>query len=168
MQKNHEDNSSDVYTHADYAAIDMSPFPVKTKAGNKYKPGLPGMLSICRFQVVDNDLAAAAVLLRLKWRWRQSKKLDRFGKEWVAESRWEWAIGSGLSWHEFVKRGLPRLRQCEFVIARQMKLGKKKLLWIHLDETKLPQPHGIAWEHFAKRMIGDRAIGEKNLVGNPN
>jgi len=98
-----------IYKHADSATIE-SPFPVKTKAGYKYKPGLPGMLAACWFQV-GGDLAAAAILLRLKWRWRQKKKLQRFGKEWVAESRWQWAVGSGLTWHEFVKRGLPRLRK---------------------------------------------------------
>ena len=155
-----------VYVHAEDAAIE-APFPVKTSTGHKYKPGLPGMLAICRFQVGE-DLAAAAILLRLKWRWRQKKKLQRFGKEWVAESRWHWAMGSGLTWHEFVKRGLPRLRKCEFVIVRQMKLGQKKLLWMHLDETKLPQPSAPAWEYFVKRMLGVQVIGAEKLVGNPS
>ena len=144
-----EDPYGVVYAHADCAIID-NPFPVKTKSGYKFKPGLLGMLAICRFQV-GGDLAAAVILLRLKWRWRQKKKLQRFGKEWVAESRWEWAIGSGLTWHEFVKRGLPRLRKCEFVIVRQMKLRKKKLLWMHLDETKLPAPSGLVGNTMQKR-----------------
>jgi hypothetical protein len=155
-----------IYAHADCATIDKNPFPVKTKSGYKYKPGLPGMLAVCRFQV-GGDLAAAAVLLRLKYRWRQHKKLQRFGREWVAESRWQWAIGSGLTWHEFVKRGLPRLRKCEFVTIRQMKLGSKKLLWMHLDASKMPAPSGLAWEHFAKQMIGVTVIGADKLVGNP-
>lgn len=154
-----------VHKHADNATIE-SPFPTKTKNGYKYKPGIPGMLAACRFQV-GGDLAAAVILLRLKWRFRQQKKLVRFGIEWVAESRWQWAIGSGLTWHEFVKRGLPRLRKCEFVKVRQMKLGNKKLLWMHLDETKLPQAAGSAWEHYAKQMIGDKAIGTQKLIGNP-
>jgi hypothetical protein len=139
-----EDPYEVVYSHADNASID-NPFPTKTSKGYKYNAGLPGMLSVCRFQV-DGDLAAAAILLRLMWRWRQKKKLERFGLEWVAENRWQWAIGSGLTFHEFVKRGLPRLRKCEFVLIRQMKLGKKKLLWMHLDVSKLPQPAGSAWE----------------------
>lgn len=153
------------YKHADNATIE-NPFPTKTKNGYKYKPGLPGMLAVCRFQV-GGDLAAAAILLRLIWRFRQKKKLVRFGIEWVAESRWHWAIGSGLTWHEFVKRGLPRLRKCEFVKVRQMKLGNKKLLWMHLDETKLPQAAGSAWEVYAAQMIGAKAIGAQNLIGNP-
>ena len=163
--KGYEDPYEVVYSHADNATID-SPFPVKTKGGHKYKPGLPGMLAACRFQV-GGDLAAAAILLRLKWRWRQKKKLQRFSKDWVAESRWEWASGSGLTWHEFVKRGLPRLRKCAFVTVRQMKLGKKKLLWMHLDDTKLPPPSGPGWEHYAKTMLGVKAIGAQKLVGNP-
>jgi len=165
MKINSENPYEVAYAHADNAIID-NPFPVKTKGGYKYKPGLPGMLSVCRFEV-GGDLAAAAILLRLKWRWRQKKKLQRFGKDWVAESRWDWAIGSGLTWHEFVKRGLPRLRNCEFVTVRQMKLGKKKLLWMHLDETKLPAPSGLGWEYHAKTMIGVKPIGAKKLVGNP-
>jgi hypothetical protein len=163
--KGYEDPYEVVYSHADNATID-NPFPVKTKSGYKYKPGIPGMLAICRFQV-GGDLAAAVILLRLKWRWRQKKKLQRFGKDWVAESRWEWASGSGLTWHEFVKRGLPRLRKCEFVTVRQMKLGKRKLLWMHLDETKLPPPSGLGWEYHAKKMIGAKIIGAQKLVGNP-
>ena len=51
---------------------------------------------------------------------------------------------------------------------RQMKLGQKKLLWMHLDETKLPQPSGPAWEYFVKRMIGLKVIGAEKLVGNPS
>ena len=138
----------------------------KSKAGYEYKPGLPGMLAVCRFQV-GGDLAAAAILLRLKWRWRQKKKLQRFDKEWVAESRWHWAIGSGLSWHEFVKRGLPRLRACNFVEVRQMKLGQTKMLWMHLDATSLPPPSGDEWQWFAKTMMGVSPIGAKKLIGNP-
>src|SRR6266702_1333805 len=52
-----------VYVHAEDATIE-TPFPVKTSTGHKYKPGLPGALAICRFQVGD-DLAAAAILFRL-------------------------------------------------------------------------------------------------------
>jgi hypothetical protein len=48
-----------------------------------------------------------------------------------------------------------------------MKLGKKKLLWMHLDETKLPAPSGLGWEYHAKAMIGVKPIGAKKLVGNP-
>jgi hypothetical protein len=159
------DAYADVYAHADNATIG-GPFPVKTEAGYKYKPGLPGMLAICRFQV-GGDLAAAVLLLRLKWRWRQKQKLKRFGVEWVAESRWEWAIGAGLTWHEFVKRALPRLRKCEFVSVRQMKLGSKKLLWMHLNESKLPSPNEPAWECFAKQLIGVKPIGAEKLIANP-
>jgi hypothetical protein len=159
-------NPATIHKHAENATIDAYPFPVKTKAGYKYKPGLPGMLAACRFQV-GGDLAAAVVLLRLKWRWRQVKKLERFEKEWVAESRWHWAVGSGLTWHEFTKRALPRLRKCEFVTVRQMKLGKRKLLWMHLDIAKLPQPAGPAWEHYATQMLGMKPIGADKLIGNP-
>jgi len=165
MKVNELDSSATIYKHADNATIEY-PFPAKTKNGYKFKPGLPGMLSVCRFQV-GGDLAAAVLLLRLKWRWRQKKKLQRFNKEWVAESRWHWAIGAGLTWHEFTKRALPRLRKCEFVTARQMKLGKTKLLWIHLDQTKLPQAAGLAWEHYVTQMLGTKAIGAEKLIGNP-
>ncbi len=51
-----DDAYETVYVHADNATIE-APFPVKTKTGHKYKPGLPGMLAICRFQVGE-DLAA--------------------------------------------------------------------------------------------------------------
>jgi hypothetical protein len=144
--ENYYDPYEVAYEHADNATIDEYPFPIKTKQGYKYKPGLPGMLAICRYQV-GGDLAAAAILLRLKYRWNAKKKLSRFGKEWIAESRWQWAVGSRLTWHEFVKRGLPRLRKCEFVEIRQMKLGNRKLLWMRLDETAATSRTWIGTSH---------------------
>jgi hypothetical protein len=59
------------------------------------------------------------------------------------------------------------MRKCDFVTVRQMKLGQKKLLWMTLDESKLPQPHGPAWEWFAKQMIGKKVIGAEKLIGSP-
>jgi len=58
QSKGSEEPYEVVYANADNTIID-NPFPVK-------KPGVPGMLAICRFQV-GGDLAAAAILLRLKW-----------------------------------------------------------------------------------------------------
>ena len=48
-----------------------------------------------------------------------------------------------------------------------MKLGQKKLLWMHLDPMNLPAPKGEEWSWFAKEMIGVKVIGAPKLIGNP-
>ena len=101
--------------------------------------GQPGALSMCRNQV-GGDICAAALLYRLKYRWeRTEKKLVRFGKEWLAMSRSDWATEAGLSEGEMKNRALPKLRKTNFVEIRQMKLNPSgpKLLWMHLDAMEI-------------------------------
>ena len=80
-------------------------------------------------------MATAAFLYRIKWRFQMKKKIERFGKEWVAMSRADWAKECGLTIGEFKNRALPRLREQPFVTIRQMKLNpiEPKVLWVHLD-----------------------------------
>ena len=119
--------------------------------------GEPGALAMARFQA--GDLLAGILLYRLRYRWRMDKKLIRFGKEWVAMSRSDWAREAGLSEAQMKNRALPILRGCEFVQVRQMKLtpGGPKLLWMHLDEALLPNTHDQCWEAHEMKM-NDGAI----------
>ena len=96
--------------------------------------GAPGALAVARNQA-GGDWAAGMFLYRIKFRWRMKKKLERHGKEWVAMSRENWAVESGLTFGEFKNRALPKLRKWPFVTIRSMKLvpGGPKLLWVHLD-----------------------------------
>jgi hypothetical protein len=98
--------------------------------------GVPGAFAVARNQA-GLDWAAAVLLYRLKWRWLGEKKLKRFGKEWIAMSRSDWAQEAGLSEAEMKNRALPNLRKRQFVTIRAMKLGNKKLLWMSLDTALL-------------------------------
>jgi len=99
--------------------------------------GKPGAFALARNQA-GGDIMAAALLYRLKWYFdpgKNTKKLGRFDKEWIAMSRRDWAIEAGLSEGEMKNRALPRLRKQPFVTIRQMVLvrGGPKLLWMSLD-----------------------------------
>jgi hypothetical protein len=108
----------------------------KKTPGDKKPPafGFPGAFAVARNQA-GGDLAAAAFLYRIKWRFRMKKKLERNGLNWVAMSRDNWAKESGLTFGEFKNRALPRLRQQLFVKIQQWKLEPRgpKLLWVNLD-----------------------------------
>jgi hypothetical protein len=100
--------------------------------------GMPGYFALARNRA-GGDWAAGLLLYRLMWRWRMSNKLERLGKQWVAMSRSDWARECGLSESEMKNRALPNLRKQSFVTIRAMKLGNKKLLWMHLDEAQAYQ-----------------------------
>jgi hypothetical protein len=101
--------------------------------------GKPGALALARYQA-DGDWAAGALLYRVKFHFSpQKKRLTRFGLEWVAMSRHDWATEAGLSDSEMNNRALPKLRARPFMEIRAMKLSPNgpKLLWIHLDLVKM-------------------------------
>jgi hypothetical protein len=97
--------------------------------------GMPGFYALARNQA-GGDWAAGLLLYRLKWRWRMTSKLKRFGIEWVAMSRSDWAREAGLSESEMKNRALPNLRKQPFVKIRAMTVNGKKMLWMHLDEAE--------------------------------
>lgn len=108
------------------------------KTAKKSSFGFPGEFAIARNQV-GGDICAAALLYRLKYRWRLKKKLERFGKEWIAMSRRDWAREAGLTFGEIKNRALPKIRNCGFVEVRAMKItpGGKKLVWMSLDVAEM-------------------------------
>ncbi len=124
--------------------------------------GAPGAFAVARHQV-GGDICAAALLFRLKYRWdHNKKKLERNGKEWVAMSRSNWAREAGLSEGEMKNRALPRLRKCNFVEIRQMKITPDgpKLLWMRLDLEELAS-NTEPWETYEMDLNGMHAMGHQ-------
>ena len=122
--------------------------------------GVPGAFAVARYQV-GGDICAAVLLYRLRYRWDHcAKKLERNDKEWVAMSRSNWAREAGLSEGQMKNRALPRLRQCDFVEIRQMKLtpDSPKLLWMRLDLEKLPS-HTESWDIYESDLNGMHGMG---------
>ena len=52
-------------------------------------------------------------------------------------SREDWAREAGLSIGEMKNRALPKLRKCQCVTIRAMRLGDKKLLWMSITPEDL-------------------------------
>jgi hypothetical protein len=153
-----------VTTAPDGTIVNMDQFPVKTKNGYEHRPGLVGMLGQFRY-AVDYDLHAAVLLQHVAWRFKPgTKKLQRWDKEWIAQSRWDWAAGAGLKWSEFVKQALPRLKKAGekygFLEAHTMKLKGVNVLWMHLDPEKVPGLTTAAMPSYASRMLGNKIIGQ--------
>jgi hypothetical protein len=110
-------------------------------AVSKYKPGMPGMFAISRL-LSNGDWRTAALLLRLEYRWRQTNKLIRNEREWIAESSSDWGKGSGLTASEMKNGALPGIKNLGFVIVEHWKIkahDKVKVLWLHLDVELLAQ-----------------------------
>ena len=132
---------------------------------SKKKPnwGVPGAFAFCRNQV-EGDICAAALLYRLKYRWKfMKRKLLRHSLEWVAMSRSNWAQEAGLSEGEMKNRALPRLRKFDFVKIRQMKLTPDgpKLLWMHLDVVALNDAI-MPWDDmYEPELNGMNVIGNE-------
>lgn len=126
--------------------------------------GMPGAYAMARNQA-GGDWAAGLLLFRLKWRFQQKKKLERLGKQWIAMSRSDWAKEAGLSESEMKNRALPKLRKCQFVTIRPMKLGGVKLLWMSLDPAKQYE-----WttddETYQMLLNGAKLPGYEKLPGN--
>jgi hypothetical protein len=113
----------------------------KTPSKKKTYFGKPGAFAMARNQA-GGDIVAAALLYRIKYYFdpeKKTKRLDRFGKQWIAMSRSEWATEAGLSEGEMKNRALPRLRKFDYVDIRPMRLNYQSpiRLWIHLDLQKL-------------------------------
>jgi hypothetical protein len=124
--------------------------------------GKPGALAVTRYQA-GNDLVSAMLLYRIKFYFRPGvkfKKLTRFGKDWIAMSRSDWAREAGLSEGEMKNRALPRLRKLPFIEIRQMKLTPSgpKLLWVSLDLSILAE-WTDDFEHSQWRLNGGTGPG---------
>ncbi|MEM9059852.1 MAG: hypothetical protein AAGD13_05260 [Pseudomonadota bacterium] len=68
----------------------------KKKGPDDYSFGTPGPLAISINQA-GFDVMAGIFLYRIKWRSMMKQKLIRFGMEWVAMSRKQWAQEAGLT-----------------------------------------------------------------------
>ncbi len=120
--------------------------------------GFPGAFAQAR-NAAGGDWAAGVLLYRIHYRWHTvSSKLDRCGKEWLAMSREELAIESGLSMSELKNRALPKLRKLPFIEIRAMKLGKIKKLWFRLEDGPL-EDHFDDWEWYLSVLNGSKPIG---------
>lgn len=122
--------------------------------------GLPGLYALARNRA-GGDWAAGLLLYRLMWRWRMEHKLERLGKQWVAMSRDDWAREAGLSSGEMKNRALPNLRKQAFVTIRGMKLGNRKLLWMHLDESAAYEGT-TPWDMYDGSLNG-KVIGDHKV-----
>ena len=122
--------------------------------------GKSGAVAWARY-CVGGDLCAALLLYRLRYRWKAKNKLQRFNKDWIAMSRSDWAREAGLSEGEMRNRALPKLRKCDFVEVRQMKLTPKhpKTLWMHLVEHNLPNEKDYPWELHEWKINNGKIIG---------
>ena len=122
--------------------------------------GKPGAYALARNQA-GGDWAAGVLLYRIKWRWAtMGKKLHRFGKDWVAMSRANWAKEAGLSEAEMKNRALPILRKRQFIKIRQMKITptQPKLLWVTLDL-------GLLHEWTEPEEIHDHLLNGGTMIG---
>jgi hypothetical protein len=111
----------------------------------------PGEVALCR-KVSGGDMAAGILLHRIAVLWKlRKKKLERFGREWLAMSRADWARSAGLSEAEMKDRALPRLKKAcaAFIEVRPMRLtpDSPNILWISLD------PQGMA-----NAVMGDSSL----------
>lgn len=111
-------------------------------AESKNQWGAPGLYALCR-NLTNGDMAAGLLLFRVYGLWRMDKlkRLERFGKEWFAMSRADWARSAGLSENEMKDRALPRLRKscAAFIEIRTMRIHRNgpNLIWISLDVEEM-------------------------------
>ncbi len=114
---------------------------IKAAQANKARLGAPSELARCR-AIAGGDLRAGALLYRIAILWREiNPKIDRGGKEWLAMTRDDWAISSGLSLSELKNYALPILQTyaAEIVETQSMFRGKDKKLGIRFDPIAFAQ-----------------------------
>jgi len=117
----------------------------------------PGEFALCR-RLTSGDWAAAVLLHRVMVLCKLRKtKLKRFGKEWLAMSRKEWADSAGLSDAEIKDRALPNLRKhCSgFVEIRTMRIvpDQPNKLWISFD-PELITDQAVPWDMYRLALNG--------------
>jgi hypothetical protein len=112
----------------------------------------PGHYARCR-KLAGNDMAAGLLLYTIYGRWNLALKkksntgkntfLQRKGVPWIAMSRENWAIASGLTLAETKNRALPRLKKScgQFIRFEAWRLNptSPKQLWINLDKDGLEE-----------------------------
>ena len=92
-------------------------------------PHGPGAMAVIRDQA-GGDLRAAVLLYRIKHFFdpkNNFKKLERFGRQWIAMPREQWAFEAGLNRSEMVNYALPKLKKLPFIAIRAMNVKGKKL-----------------------------------------
>lgn len=127
----------------------------------------PNLNALCR-KLAGSDIKAGLFLFHILYLWRNRKhKLQRHDKEWLAHKREIWASASGLTFNEFTKSALPRVRKncIEFLEIRAMGNGPNKALWVHVDESALKEVinsnNAIPWDLFYAALNGVGPGNEK-------
>lgn len=109
---------------------------IKEAKTGKTRLNSPGELARCR-AIAGGDWRAAMLLYRVAHLWRAiNPKLIRHGVQWIAMTREDWAMSSGLGVFELRDYALPRLRKYGHGIVRIEANGRgaDKKLWVHLDK----------------------------------
>ncbi|WP_340287423.1 hypothetical protein [Sulfitobacter pontiacus] len=127
----------------------------------------PNLNALCR-KLAGSDIKAGLFLFHILYLWRNRKhKLQRHSKDWLAHKREAWAAASGLTFDEFTKAALPRVRKncSEFLEIRAMGNGSNKGLWVHVDESALKETinsnNEIPWDLFYAALNGVGPGNEK-------
>lgn len=118
----------------------------------------PNLNALCR-KMAGGDIMAGVLLFHILYVWNnRTHKQDWLGKDWLYHSREAWATAAGLSFDEFKKRALPRIKKyChEFLIIRQRGNGPHKRLWVHLDEIAFREAvsESLPWDMFDAALNG--------------
>jgi len=95
----------------------------------------PSLFARCRV-LAGGPLPATVLLYRIRYLWiKREKKLQRFGKDWLAMTQAQWASSSGLKRSEIADYAVPHLKNCcaEYLTIRAMGNGADKKTWVSLD-----------------------------------
>jgi hypothetical protein len=104
----------------------------------KKRFNMPSRLAQSRL-LAGGKWQAGNLLYRVRLLWTFKGKLRRFGREWIAMPRADWARSAGLSISE-IKIAIAALKKkCDFITIRKMKLTPKDpcTLWVSLDEARM-------------------------------
>lgn len=128
----------------------------------------PGAYAIAR-NIAGSDWAAGLLLYRLMFLWKARKrKLTRFGKEWLAMSRADWARSAGLTESELKNRALRKLEEhCGGLVdIRTMRVSPKhpNTIWMSLDTEALEEAI-TPWDMYEPKLNGMKGIGNEKGVG---
>lgn len=128
------------------------------KSKGKRDWSMPNYLAQYRL-LAGGDLRAAVLLYRIAQVWfgmtKSGKMLRRFGRNWIAMSRAEWARSSGLKTSEIKNYAIPLLKKhcSEFLEFRPMRVRHDgpNLLWVSVDEERMRECFAYldegAWAH---------------------
>jgi hypothetical protein len=104
----------------------------------KKRFNMPSRLAQSRL-LAGGKWQARNLLYRVRLLWAYKGKLRRFGREWLAMPRADWARSAGLSLSE-VNIAIAHLKKkCDFITIRKMKVTRASpvTLWVSLDEARM-------------------------------